>query len=250
LPALPRHSTDVFDGGSIDWNISGGAPTPSPGTVTVDVNDFDIYNCDNSAPVSGYNFISWNEWANLDFNLRTLISGAYDAESALNPVYPNTVADLSSLMFAQQTIQTSKMNGMNPPPSLLGDEHRNAKAALPLKFTLFKSDGITKITSGEGVGVVTRDDDPGVVCSLVTVGEIGPFLYDGTTQHAFTWQPTTTGQHYITIYMIVPGSDNPLTPEFDPQRVPQFDATTPSATHPLLFDSQGNRVTTKVFLDP
>ena len=133
---------------------------------------------------------------------------------------------------------------MVPPPSMLGDEVRNAGSSLPLKYYLYQEDGITQITSGEAYAVVTKgvdNNNDGTLDGVVPVGTIGPFLFGG--QHFdYTWRtPNEIGQYYFTIYQKIPGSSTEVLKLTD-------DTPQPSSTHPTLYDAAGNEITNRVKL--
>ena len=237
-----RLGLDQFDGLGINWNLNTGA-------AAIDTNDFDMTaQCDDSRPgaVGAKVFKSWNEWANLNYNLRATISGYYDSYVVAvgdtgASAYPDTTLGIS-----QGVIRNAKFFGMVPPPSLLGDEVRNAGSSLPLKYYLYQEDGVTLITSGEGFADITQLADTdingnGILDDVVPVQTIGPFLFGG--QHFdYTWRtPNVLGQYYFTIYQKIPGSTTEVLKLID-------DTPQPSSTHPILKDAAGNEVTNKVKL--
>ena len=225
-------SNDTFNGGDIDWDRDG---TTDSTNVPVNINDFNIYNCvDNAAsPFQTTLYHSYNEWNHLNYNLRSLISGTYDAASVTSVDTTNTAPDLGSLVLQQIKIQTSVFKGVIPPPAEDGTEIRNAGSNLPLKFKLFEGDGTTLITFGEAYADITIKTGTNTVG---TVGTIAPFTYDPVAlHHSLGWHtPNVPGIYYITIYMKVPGSSSV---------VPLFDVD-----NPPLYDAAGNRVTNIVTL--
>jgi len=118
-------------GVGLDWNNSGGAPS---GTVSADVNNLGISGC-NTASISTANSYDWNDWANLDFNLRKATGGQLDG--LLGEETPEVVK--------QATIFSSKFDGFyNPPPyddaSL---NFANAGSSVPLKIQILSQSGDT-----------------------------------------------------------------------------------------------------------
>ena len=132
--------TTLFKKGSSgvgsDWNNNAAVS----GTVSADINNLGINGC-NTASISTAASYDWNDWANLDFNLRKATGGQLDG--LLGEETPEVVK--------QATIFSSKFDGFsNPPPYDDASKNLVSAATTPLKIKILSQTGDTLVVKLRG----------------------------------------------------------------------------------------------------
>jgi hypothetical protein len=134
--------TTLFKKGSTgvgsDWNNNGG--TLSGTAYGADINNLGINGC-NTASISTAASYDWNDWANLDFNLRKATGGQLDG--LLGEETPEVVK--------QATIFSAKFDGFsNPPPYDDASKNLVSVATTPLKIKILSQTGDTLVVKLRG----------------------------------------------------------------------------------------------------
>ncbi|VVC05269.1 Uncharacterised protein [uncultured archaeon] len=228
------------DPAGLDWDGSG-TITASPNTVSVDVNNFGVTGCAASLPetIASYPYKDHNDWANLNYNLRTGLSNSFDGVAAGGgtTLHTPSPAEPTADEVKTATLLSSVYKGNNPPPNQDGTSDFNMGQTIPLKFALYKSDGVTLITySTIGHAEYTTDGK--------TFTRITPdFALDSTgTFYQLNWQTNknqfSVGQYVgIDIVIDLPNNQGGATTKilFDPAHPLSVPGTTVPVTQLIQF---------------
>ena len=123
-------------GVGLDWNNNGAVS----GTVAADINNVGISGC-NTPSISTTPSYDWNDWANLDLNLRKATGGQFDG--LLGEETPEVVK--------QANILSSKFDGFyNPPPYDNASQNIIPASTTPLKVKIISQTGETLVVKLRG----------------------------------------------------------------------------------------------------
>jgi hypothetical protein len=198
---------------SVNWLRDGINPTP--GLVSVDINNLGIPGC-NTPGISTTPHVDHDDWANLKFNFRDTVSGSFDASTA---IYPTTISDISSsfIQFAElQSISLADPIAV-PPPNPDGSTTANQGSTLPIKIPIFFENSTVPIDFATLHAEYLYLDNNG---SVVVENVI-----DGTGNRIFEYDPVqefyklewivpsdSSGEHWVTVFVAEPNADidNPI----------------------------------------
>ena len=121
------------DGTGFDWNGDNGG-VPDDGIVLADVNNFGINGCGSTA-FGSFDYLDYDEWANLDFNFRNTVSGYFDG-------FHDSVQDINGVIVEQiETAAATSETGALPPADEFGVISGKRGSAINLKMEPLDSNG-------------------------------------------------------------------------------------------------------------
>jgi len=234
--------TGPANGPDINWDGDSGIDA---GTVSVDVNNFNIVGCGSSQPEVGipYPYLDYNDWVDLDLNLRALTFGQFDG------FYDSNSAECGTNCSTAITYASSLFFGFSPPPELrTGNAEVNSGQSVVFKAPIFESNGMDLIrdlaTAPNSLtfSYSRVDGNPSyttIVCTNTPDGK--PILDTSINAYKCVWKTTTsagkpllTGTYKIKVVFDGPGvgdsefvltDDTPTTPT-NPHNLPYVDPDT------------------------
>jgi len=197
--AVPGGTPSFLTGpsGPINWD---GDVNPSEVGISADINNFGIGGCDivDTSALSSYD---WDDWSNLDYNLRASTGGQFDG--LLGESTPDQLKNMYTL--------ASLFTGFyNPPPYDDGTSTANKGSTLPLKIRLFESSGVDILAfanlraeyriSGTAFDPDNPDGYKAVLCINTGTDD---FAFDEAQEFAkCDWKiPKTAGLYYLKVWL-------------------------------------------------